>query len=309
MDVELTRTGKHSLIIHSPVMPAAGTFGYGDRYTRLIKTEKLGAIVTDPVTLKPRKIARGTHAVPLKGGVLLHTGMPNPGVHKVIKAYGDSWEKLPVPVIVHVMGTIPPDVRRCIYAITECRAVQGIELGIHDTASVEEMDALIDAVLEATQLPLLVRLPLERAAELAPYAAEAEIGALVVGAPPRGLGRDPVSGRLVRGRVYGPLVKPMALQVVSQVIEAVGDRGIPVIGCGGIHSPEDARDFIEVGARAVQLDSVLWVRPQLAEIIARDLGGLQLTRAKDAYEDEWFPGIGQTHQQDMVSPPPDDLPV
>ncbi len=308
MDVELTRTGKHSLILHAPVMPAAGTFGYGDRYARLIKTEKLGAIVTDPVTLKPRRIARGAHAVPLPGGLLLHTGMPNPGVHQVVKQYRQTWDKLPVPVIVHVMGTIPPDVARCVRAVVDCPNVQGIELGIHDLTGVEEMRALIQAVGETTQLPLLVRLPLERAAELARVVAATDAGAVVIGAPPRGLARDPVSGQLIRGRVYGPLVKPLALHTVAQAVQELQQDDLPVIGCGGIHTPADARDFIEVGARAVQLDSVIWVRPQGAEIIARDLGGFQLTRAADAYPDEWFPGIGETFRKEAVPPPPDDLP-
>lgn len=306
MDVELTRTGKQSLVLQTPVMPAAGTFGYGDRYNRLIKLEKLGAVVTDPVTLKPRRTARGPHVVPLPGGLLLHTGLPNPGVHDVIQRYEKVWQGLPVPVIVHVMGTTPPDVRRCARALALCEAVSGIELGIHDLASGEEVAALIRAVVETTQLPLLVRLPLERAVELAGTVAESQAGGVVVGAPPRGLARDPVSGRVVSGRVFGPLVRALALRTVAQVAREVADSGLPVTGCGGIHTAQDARDFIEVGARAVQLDSVVWVRPRQAEVIARDLGGLQLTRAADAYPDEWFPGIGNTHRQGME--PPEELP-
>jgi len=308
MDVELTRTGKHSLVLHAPVMPAAGTFGFGDRYTRLIKTEKLGAVVTDPITLKARRVARGPNVVPLSGGLLLHTGMPNPGVHRVIKQFSTTWNNLPVPVIAHVMGTLPPDVSRCVRALLDCRAVQGIELGIHDQTTLQEMEALIRAVLDNTQLPLLVRLPLERAAELAPLVAQTDAGALVIGAPPRGLARDPHSGQLVRGRVFGPLVKPLALHAVAQVVALLREDDMPVIGAGGIHDAQDARDFIDVGARAVQLDSVIWVRPQQAEIIARDLGGFQLTRASDAFPDEWFPGIGDTYQSQSVPPPPDDLP-
>ncbi len=43
----------------------------------------------------------------------------------------------------------------------------------------------------------------------------------------------------------------------------------------------------------------------LAEIIARDLGGLELTRPFDAYPDEWFPGIGETFRKKNTPPPPD----
>lgn len=308
MDVELTRTGKHSLVVHSPVMPAAGTFGYGDRYAKLIKLEKLGAIVTDPVTNKPRRMAGGPHLVPLPGGMLLHTGLPNPGVNKVVKKYEKVWRNLGVPIIVHVLGTTPQDVRRCARTVSLSPEVSGIELGIHDMANTDEIRALIRAVVETTQLPLLVRLPLERAVELAPVVAATDAGAVVVGAPPRGLARDPISGRLVSGRVFGPLVRPLALRVVMQVVRDVEADALPVIGCGGIHSAGDARDFIEVGARAVQLDSLIWLQPHEAEVIARDLGGQQLTRASDAYPDEWFPGIGDTYRKQMMPPPPDELP-
>jgi len=328
MSVELTRLGKHSLIIESPVMPAAGCFGYGKEYAPLtevvkatpaagkkegepeppkdlIEIRKLGAVVTNPVTYKPRRMARGTSVVALSGGLLLHTGMPNPGIKKVIKDYGQTWSRLPVPVIVHIMGTIPPDVRRCARMLADVPVVQGIELGIHDLATIAEMETLIETVTETTQLPLLVRVPLDRAAELAPAVARSQAGAIVVGAPPRGLARDPISGKILSGRLYGPLVKPIALRAVSQVVQLVEKEGLPVIGGGGIHSAQDARDFIDVGARAVQLDSLIWARPGLAEIIARDLGGLELTRPTDAYPDEWFPGIGETNRKKSTPPPPD----
>ena len=308
MPVELTRLGKHNLTVMSPVMPAAGAIGFADEYSHLIKFDKLGAIVTSPITYKARRVARGNNVVPLAGGLLLHTGLPNPGVHKVLKQARKVWEGMPVPVIVHVMGTIPPDVRRCVRAVVKSPAVQGIELGIHDLASAEETRALIDTVTETTELPVLVRVPLDRALELAPVVAASQAGAIVVGAPPRGLARDPLSGQMLSGRLYGPLVRPQALRMVSQVVQLVAADDLPVIGCGGIHSAQDARDFIEIGARAVQLDSVIWTRPGLAEIIARDLAGLELTRPTDAYPDEWFPGIGETDRKESSPPRPSKLP-
>jgi imidazole glycerol phosphate synthase subunit HisF len=88
-----------------------------------------------------------------------------------------------------------------------------------------------------------------------------------------------------------------------------------VIGAGGVHNPDDARDFIEAGAVAVQVDTVAWVRPEMVDIIARNLGGLELTRPVDALPDEWRPGLGETAIQRahyLASAPPlstpDELP-
>ena len=125
--------------------------------------------------------------------------------------------------------------------------------------------------------------------------------------PPRGTARDFYSGRLVSGRIYGPLVKPVVLRVVGQLTRRLD---IPVIGAGGIHSADDARDYLEAGARAVQVDSVTWIQPNILELIARDLGGLVVTRQAGAFPDEWHPGMGETERQArqqqkaQESPPP-----
>ncbi|MBN1679400.1 MAG: nitronate monooxygenase [Anaerolineae bacterium] len=317
--IELTRTGKNALIINNPVMPAAGTVGYdGAAYQHLIDLSKLGALVTNPITWKSRKIARGPRVVPLPSGVLIHTGLPNPGMQQVIKHVAGRWACSPVPVIVHVVATTPPDVERCAAALDGCEGVAAIELGIHEQAAAGDIALMLQAVFDNTQLPVLVQLPLYSAVTLARPAQDAGAEALIVAAPPRGTTRDSETGQLVGGRVYGPWLKAQALRAVGQVSRQVT---IPVIGSGGIHSSDDARDFLEAGAAAVQVDTLIWTKPRELEIIARNLGGLEFTRAAGAYADEWEPGMGQTmwqarfgqNDQDDVtpgipSPPPDHLP-
>jgi dihydroorotate dehydrogenase (NAD+) catalytic subunit len=154
---------------------------------------------------------------------------------------------------------------------------------------------MVKAALEHSEKPLLVRLPLTNIEDMGWAAADAGAGALVVAAPPRGTTRD-VTGRLIGGRVYGPLVKPIVLRLVGQLVRRI-DSEVPIIGAGGIHNQNDARDYIEAGARAVQVDSVTWVQPKMLEIIARDLGGLELTQPTGALLDEWHPGIGETEKK------------
>jgi dihydroorotate dehydrogenase (NAD+) catalytic subunit len=305
--IDLTRTGKDTLAIDNPVMPAAGTFGFdGAAYRDLIDLSKLGALVTNPITWKPRKVARGPRVVPLPSGALVHTGLPNPGMTQAIRQYGARWANSPVPVIVHVAATTPPDVARCAAALERSGGVVGIELGLHDQATPDEIAALLRAALDNTQLPLLVRVPLYTAIESARAAQDAGAGGLVVAAPPRGTGRDPDTGQLVGGRAYGPWLTAQMLRATGQVARAVE---IPVIGSGGIHSPDDARDFLDAGAIAVQVDTVTWIQPRMIEIIARNLGGLELTRAAGALADEWEPGMGQTmlmEREQRFEPPPYD---
>ncbi len=315
--VELTRGGKTPLVLANPVMAAAGILGFdGLAYRDLLDMSKLGAWVTSPLSWKPRGVVRGVRLVSLPSGVLLHTGLPNPGLRRVLQRYAPAWRRSAAPVIAHVVASSAEAVARCAAALDEAEGVAALELGLHDRASSEEIVQIVRAALAHTQRPILVRVPLHRAVETAQAAEQAGAGGVVVAGPPRGTERDPLSGRLVGGRMYGPWLKAQTLRAVGQVVRAVG---VPVTACGGVHSPDDARDYLEAGAVAVQVGTVTWVRPRMLEIIARNLGGLELTRATGALADEWEPGLGDTmlrernRQQFPPSPPipppkPPDLP-
>ncbi len=293
MSILLTRPGKHSLIVETPVMPAAGTFGFGEQYRSLIDVDKLGALVTNPVTYTPWSPATGTRVVPLDAGMLVHTGLPNPGLSKVLAKHRSTWERLPVPIIVHIVSTTEDEVRRCVHKLEEEETVDGVELGLNDDTSIGDAQAAVRAAADNADKPILVRLPFGSTIELAQAAADAGAGGLVVCAPPRGTARDS-GGRLVSGRLYGPFIKPLVLRLVGQIARRVD---VPVIGSGGIHSPQDARDYLEAGAVAVQIDSVTWIEPSLLETVARDLGGLVITQPTGALPDEWHPGMGETERR------------
>ena len=292
MAIEIARPGKQSLIVATPVMPAAGTVGFGDRYKALLDYEKLGAVVTNPVTVAPWRPASGTRIVPLDAGVLVHTGLPNPGLSKVISQNRRVWAALPIPVIVHLVGASAAKMKRAVEIVDEVDEIAAVELGLGD--DIEEKDA-VNLVREASRMekPLLVRLPFYECRGLALPVAEAGADALVMTAAPRGTARDRHTGRLVSGRVYGPLIKPMILRLVGRLRREVPAE-LPIIASGGIHSPQDARDYMEAGAVAVQVDTATWAQPKMLERIARDLGGWIATRQKDAFPDEWNPDMSHT---------------
>ncbi len=299
MAVELSRGGKHSLLLNSPVMPAAGTFGYGDVYREIIHPDRLGAIVTSPVTYDPWNPATGTRVVPLEAGVLVHTGLPNLGLNKTLKKYRNLWTVLPVPIILHLVATTAEHIRKSAARLDEEECINAIELGLNDDTDWKQAQAFVKAAVEKTEKPVLVRLPMQDAYEIAEVVAEAGATALVIAAPPRGTARDPKTGRLVSGRVYGPLIKPIVLRMVGQLIRRLKD--VPIIGAGGIHSAQDARDYIDAGAVAVQVDSVTWIEPHLLEIIARDMGGLTVTRQAGALPDEWYFGMTDSEKSDRAA--------
>jgi dihydroorotate dehydrogenase (NAD+) catalytic subunit len=60
------------------------------------------------------------------------------------------------------------------------------------------------------------------------------------------------------GGLSGPSIRPVAVRMVYQVVQAVK---VPVIGVGGISKAEDALEFLIVGARAVQVGTANFVDP------------------------------------------------
>lgn len=277
MPSRITRVGKRTLVIESPVMNAAGTLGFGDEYRDLIDLGTLGAFVTNPITFNAWSPAGGTRVVPLDGGVLVHTGLPNPGVRAVVDQHLAAWERMEIPIIAHIVINQIEEVRGCIGVLDRVEAVEAIEIGLADDISAAEAQWYVSAAKDRAEKPILARIPFGTPFDVIKAAVDGGADALVISAPPRGTARDS-SGRLVAGRVYSPIIKPIVLRMVGQLARQVR---IPLIACGGVHSAQDARDFIEAGAAAVQIDSLAWVDPAAITEIARDLGGMITTQQAD----------------------------
>ena len=142
--------------------------------------------------------------------------------------------------------------------VGDARGIWGLELTLPHGGEPFSAWEIVAAVRAETLLPLWAKLPLSRAEELAEGCLEAGANALTVGLPPLGMSVDlGATSRLV-GRLYGRMVKPLALRAVDRVVQRVE---APVIGCGGIHTVQDALEFLAVGAAAIQVGSANWVEP------------------------------------------------
>lgn len=302
--IYVTRPGKYALTLNSPVMTAAGVMGFANAYHNMLNISKLGAYVTNPVTLEPWSPATGTRVVPMNAGILMHTGLPNRGVSGTIKEFKAVWRDMEIPIIMHLVATEEDHIQRAVQRIDREETISAIELGLRDDITWQDAEQLVKVTKRNAEKPVLVRLPVYDAYALAEVVADAGADSLVIAAPPRGTARDPRSGKLVSGRVYGPIVKSMVLRLVGVLANRIQD--VPIIGAGGIHSPQDARDYLEAGAVAVQVDSVTWIKPRMVERIARDLSGSLVTRMTDAFPDEWHPDMGDTEFHEMFGVTDDD---
>jgi dihydroorotate dehydrogenase (NAD+) catalytic subunit len=263
--IDLAPHHKHGLTLANPVLNAAGTLGFAHEYRGLLDLRCLGAFITNPLTLRARTPAHAPNAVALAEGVLIHTGLPNPGVAAALRRWDREWRRLGVPVIVHLAATTPGETARATELLERATGVAAIELGLRDDLRAAEAARLAREARGG--LPVIVRLPVTRAAELAAPVAQAGADALAVGAPPRG--EAPAGERAVTGRLYGPQQFDLSLAAVRAVAEQA--LGLPLIGAGGIYTLANARAMLAAGAVAVQFDAAVWTQPGLLDEAARAL--------------------------------------
>lgn len=278
--IELAPRHKFGLPIASPVMPAAGAFGYGDTYHDLVDLRVLGALVTNPVSLNPREAARGARIAVHGEDFVAHTGLPNPGVKHVLRQYRQTWERLPIPVIVHLIATTPAETAKAAERLSGIPNVVGIELGLVDNVTPQRALNLLDAARADGDLPVIVRVPFTSVDALAPLLADHGADALTLIAPPRAVlpvsdaPEDSEARRYLRGRLYGPALLPLLLNVLARWCSKLP---VPVIACGGIASLPDAIACLELGATALQVDALLWRDPAIIQRIAEGLAKFDMS--------------------------------
>jgi dihydroorotate dehydrogenase (NAD+) catalytic subunit len=233
-----------------PWMNAAGTLGFAPP-ARWQVPEPAGAFVTNPISLSPRTPAAERGQQPFPGGILLHSGLPNPGLSRVLRQYGERWKQSSLPVWVHLIGSNPDEIHQMVTRLEGREGVATIELGLPPGIHGDAALAFVEAAYG--ELPLVVNLPLTAAGEPWLEALPGRGASAISLVAPRGALPGP-AGSLVNGRLYGPALFPLMLAA----LQSARRLGLPVIAGAGIYRRRDAQALLDAGARAVQLDTVLW---------------------------------------------------
>jgi dihydroorotate dehydrogenase (NAD+) catalytic subunit len=175
----------------------------------------------------------------------------------VRERFAPIWATWELPVIVSLWGEDVAELAEAAALLEGVEGVMGVEvpLAAHGAVTPESAGRLVAAVRRATMLPLIVKLPghAPDIPALARAAVEhgADCLALIDGLPALAPLPD---GTLAEGLLYGPAIAPLALALVAAVC---AEATVPVIGIGGVRTPDDARAMLAVGATAVGLGSAL----------------------------------------------------
>ena len=275
LEVQLAPKNPRGLLLSNPVMTASGTFGYGTEEDQGFDVQILGAIVCKGTTLESRDGNPQPRLVETAGGILNSIGLENIGVDALIREKAPVWAGWKVPVIVNIAGETVDEYSRLAERLEGVAGISGLEVniscpnvaagGAEFGTSPDSASAVVFAVRKATSLPLLIKLTPNTGNITGVAQAVAGAGAdsislinTIKGMAIDTAGRKPVLGNITGG-LSGPAIKPVALYMVYEVAKVVD---IPVIGCGGIATAEDAIEFIMAGASAVQVGTAGFNNPR-----------------------------------------------
>ncbi|MGD8757977.1 MAG: dihydroorotate dehydrogenase, partial [Deltaproteobacteria bacterium] len=218
------------------------------------------------------------------GGMLNAIGLENVGLQAFVQEKLPFLQSLETPVILNIYGRNVDEYGKLAERINDLEGVAGLELniscpnvkagGIAFGTDPKMAFQVTQGVREKTKLPLIVKLSpnVTDIATIAQSVEEAGADALSLINTITSMAVDvetrrPKLGNTIGG-LSGPAIKPIALRMVWEAVQAVG---IPVIGIGGIVDASDALEFLIVGARAVQVGTANFVNPRATVEVAEGL--------------------------------------
>ncbi|WP_191014443.1 dihydroorotate dehydrogenase [Treponema zioleckii] len=283
-DLSVDIKGVH---FENPVIAASGTFGYGSEYSTVFNVNELGGICSKGLTLEVKPGNGGVRLVETPSGLINSIGLENPGIEHFIRHELPSMMALSPVAIANLSGSSLDGYVKGAELLDKTE-VPLIELniscpnvkagGMAFGMQAEAASTVVSAVREATKKPLMVKLS-PNAPDLIGVAMavrEAGADALSLVNTFQATSIDIETGRPIfdniRAGFSGPAVKPIALRMVYDVVQAMNklppcDR-IPVVGLGGISCWQDAVEFIMAGAAAIEVGTATFSNPfAMTEII------------------------------------------
>lgn len=258
--------------LERPVMLASGILGISlDVFNRLYASGA-GAVVTKSLSTAPWEGYPNPTIFSVKGGGWINAvGLSNPGASNFAKMIEPNQD---VPIIVSLVGSVPEDFEMMIKEFKNCKvkayelnlscphvAKVGLEVG-DDSGLVKE---IVSTVKKVANVPVIAKVGLGTSNYLNTVgtAIDSGIDAITAINTVRAMAIDVETKRPILSNKYGGLsgtpIKPIALRCVYEISSKYD---IPIIGCGGISTWEDAVEFFLAGASGVQLGSAIgdnWV--------------------------------------------------
>ncbi len=266
------------MTLNTPLVLLSGCVGFGEEYTRVegFSNADAGAVCLKGTTLEPRLGNLPHRIFETPEGMLNSIGLQNPGAHAVVDSILPKLDFEETRFIANVSGSTIEEYE-LVTRIFDDSPIDAIEINI-SCPNVKEggvtfgndpdMSArVVEACRGATSKPLITKLSPNQTdiAENARKCIAAGTDGFAVVNTLMGMAIDIESRRPFIGNEHGglsgPAIKPIALYKVFEVYEVARPHGIPIIGQGGVTTPEDAIEFLLAGSTAVGVGTSLFYDP------------------------------------------------
>ncbi len=293
------------LSLRNPIILASGILGHSAEVFQRIYEGGAAAVVGKSVSLFPRDPYKPPAVVEVRGGFLNAIGLGNPGA----EAFAQELRKLSarkIPVIASTFGSAPEDFVKMTKILDSagasafelnlsCPHVKGV--GTEVGQDPELVAEIVSATKKNTSKPVFAKVSpsSETLLQIVRAAEGAGANGITATNTIRAMSIDVESGMPHLSNRYGGLsgeaLHPIAVRCVYEIAE---HTKLPIIGCGGIDSWEDAVEFILAGASAVEIGTVLAYRPPT--VIEEILNGIKGYMARKGYKRvSDFVGLAHSH--------------
>lgn len=261
-----------SLTLQNPIMPASGAFG--EEMEEVIDFNEIGAIVPKSITKLPRKGNLTPRVCEVPAGMINSIGIQSKGIAYYLKETIPSYDKYDTPLISSISADSIDEFAEMAEIIGKLDRVRALELniscpnlkgnGLAFGMDPESTRALVRKVKEVTDKPIIAKLSpnVTSIQEIALAAEQGGADGLNVANTILAMAidihtRKPKIGNNMGG-LSGPAVKPIIVRMIYQVRQVTS---LPIIGCGGVSSGEDAIEMILAGATAIQVGTASFIQP------------------------------------------------
>lgn len=271
--------------LDNPVIPASGTFGFGQEFAALYDINCLGSFSFKGTTLDPRFGNPLPRIAECPSGMLNAVGLQNPGVKHVKEVELPALAKIfHKPVMANVSGFSVSEYVSVVEQLSDVEQIGWFEVniscpnvhggGMSFGTCPDAAAEVTRAVRAVTKKPLIIKLS-PNVTDIASIAKACEdAGADGISLINTLLGmrmdlrtRKPLLANTTGG-YSGPAVFPVAVRMVYQVYDAVK---IPIVGMGGVSSAEDVLEMMLAGATAVEVGAANLVDPYASKNIVEAL--------------------------------------
>ncbi|WP_289182131.1 dihydroorotate dehydrogenase [Alistipes sp. UBA6068] len=275
------------LRLDNPVIPASGTFGYGEEFREFYDLNILGSFAFKGTTREARFGNPTPRIAECRAGMINAVGLQNPGIDHVIACELPRLrEYFHKPLVANISGFSVEEYAYCCERIDKEEQVGLIEVnvscpnvrhgGMSFGTSPEAAAEVTRAVKAVTTKPVYIKLSPNVTDIVAIAKACEEAGAdglclinTLLGMRIDVARRKPVIANTMGG-FSGAAVFPVAVRMVYQVAKACA---VPVIGCGGVETARDVIEMMMAGATAVEVGAANLTDPYVCKKIIEALPG------------------------------------